>query len=320
MTHLQDEQSLPIDLSNPVIGRKSNAPRRSSRPKLLLVIGLSVAALILVGFTMVGNEGRTVAEGAASNDNGLPEGYNSVAAQATGTLGSLIGTSVPDESQRATIEAAIQSEINAAVQATFMALTPTVTPLPTNVPVAESFTTNNPVLGPEDAPITIVEFSDYNCGFCGRFHAQTLTPLLQHYGDLVRFVYREYPIIGGQVSADIGAAAQCAGEQDKYWEYSDLIWANRTSQERPEITGETLTTWANEVGLNFDQFLACLEEGRGFEVVIADFEAGRAYNITGTPTFFINGERFVGAQPLEAFQAIIDRQLLEMGIEPPERG
>lgn len=239
--------------------------------------------------------------------------------QATGTLGAILDEQVTDAEQRATLDAAIQAEIEAAVRATFIALTPTATLPPTAAPITETFVDANPVLGPADAPITIVEFSDYFCGFCGRFHAQTLEPLLAHYGDLVRFIYREYPIIGGQQSADVGAAAQCAGFQDKYWEFSDLIWQNRTSSERPPIDGNLITQWANDVELDFDEFVACIEEGRGFEIVLADFEAGRAYEITGTPTFFINGVRFVGAQPLEAFQNLIDSQLREMGIEPPAR-
>ncbi|PJF43720.1 MAG: hypothetical protein CUN55_07690, partial [Phototrophicales bacterium] len=177
----------------------------------------------------------------------------------------------------------------------------------------------NPFLGPEDAPITIVEFSDYNCGFCGRFHSTTLDPLLEHYGDLVKFVYREYPVIGGQNTADIGAAAQCLNEQNLYWEFTELVWQNQTSPNRVQIDGNVLGDYAEQVGADTDALLECLESGRGFDVVLADFEAGRAFNITGTPTFFINGERFVGAQPIEAFFNIIDRKLLEQGIEPPAR-
>ena len=307
--------SLPIDLRDNVQPHLHTQHQRSGRGRWLIATGLLMGLLLTLVFSIALSQQNQTAQ--AANDAEQPEYLNAPALQATGTLGAIIGTSVPDDAARATLEAAIQSEIDAAVQATFIALTPTVTPLPTTAPVDTTFLAANPFLGPEDAPITIVEFSDYNCGFCGRFHAQTLEPLLEQYEGYVKFVYREYPIIGGQQSADIGAAAQCVGFQGKYWEFSDRIWANRTSAERPQITGDLITEWANEVEVDFDEFLTCLEEGQGFEIVIADFEAGREYNITGTPTFFINGERLVGAQPLEVFQQVIDRQLRDLGIEPP---
>lgn len=298
--------------------KRNGGSVQQRRLPLLLAIVLLGGLLLLVGTVFVfGADESNIAAANEQPEHGFMEVRPDM--QATGTLGAILETRVPDSNQRATLEAAIQAEIDAAVQATFIALTPTATLPPTPAPVDTTFTEENPVLGPEDAPITIVEFSDYFCGFCGRFHAQTLQPLLDHYGDLVRFVYREYPIIGGQQSADVGAAAQCAGFQGKYWEFSELIWENRTSSERPPIDGNLITQWANEVELDFDEFAVCIEEGRGFEIVLADFEAGRAYEITGTPTFFVNGVRFVGAQPLEAFQNLIDSQLRELGIEPPPR-
>ncbi len=209
------------------------------------------------------------------------------------------------------------ASVQAAVQETFEALTPPATAIPTNVPVSETFTASNPVLGPEDAPITIVEFSDYLCPYCGRFHIDTLDPLLEHYDGLVRFVYREYPIIGGQTSVAVGAAAQCANLQGKYWPYADLIWENQTSSERQAWSEELLMGFAEQIDLGSTAFTACLEDESGVNVVIADYEQGREYNITGTPTFFINGEKLVGAQPFENFRQVIDRQLREQGIEPP---
>ena len=144
------------------------------------------------------------------------------------TLDAILATAQLNVGQRATIDAAIKAEINAAVSGTLFALTPTATALPTRVPVAETIVEHNPFIGPEDAPVTMVEFSDYWCQYCGRFHAQVLEPLLEHYGDLLRFAYREYPVIGGQASATIGAAAQCASFQGSYWEFTDQVWENVT--------------------------------------------------------------------------------------------
>jgi protein-disulfide isomerase len=299
------------------VERNSAPARRYNLPMLLMLSVVGGLALLLSAVFLFGSDDNNVAVAGEQPAHGFMDVRPDM--QTTATLGAILNTQVPDGDARATLDAAIQTEIDAAVQATFIALTPTATLPPTAAPIDTTFTEDNPTLGPEDAPITIVEFSDYFCGFCGRFHSQTLQPLLDHYGDLVRFVYREYPIIGGQQSADVGAAAQCAGFQGKYWEFSDLIWENRTSPERPAIDGNLLTEWANEVELDFDEFATCIEEGRGFEIVLADFEAGRDYEITGTPTFFINGVRFVGAQPLENFQNIIDAELRELGIEPPPR-
>lgn len=244
--------------------------------------------------------------------------YNSVAyQQATSTLDIFLATSFPDNyDAQATAYAIIQNQIDSAVLATLIALTPSPTPLPTNVPVDLTFAEHSPRLGPDDAPITIVEFSDYQCPYCGRFHTNTLMPLLDHYGDLVQFIYREYPIIGGQSSADAGAAALCAGQQDSYWPFADLIWA--TTSERGALTGEVLTGFATQLELDMEVYTTCIESSEGLNMVIIDYQAGRDFAITGTPTFFINGEKVVGAQPIEVFISVIDRQLREKGIEPPE--
>jgi protein-disulfide isomerase len=208
--------------------------------------------------------------------------------------------------------------INAAVQATFIALTPTATPPPTRVPVSETFYDHNPSLGPDDAPVTLVEFSDYLCPFCARFHTQTLDPLLEHYDGLVRFVYREYPIIGGQASGNLSIAAKCVGLQDKYWEFTDLIWENQASDERRQPDDELIIEFAETIGVDIDQMNACIADGTGLAMVQEDFDAGRTWGINATPGFFVNGNRFTqGAVPIESFVQLIDAALREQGIEPP---
>lgn len=244
---------------------------------------------------------------------------SNAALQSTSTLESYLETAFPNEDDRATAQAIFENEIAAAVEATLFALTPTATPPPTTIPIADTFADHNPVLGPEDAPITIVEFSDYLCPYCGRFHAETLEPLLEHYGDLVRYAYREYPVIGGQTSAAIGAAAQCANLQDRYWEFAALIWDNQTGANQQQMSQELLDDFATQVDLNIDDYQTCLTDGTGYDLVVLDYQAGRDWAITGTPTFIINGEKFVGAQPLDNFLNYIDRELVALGIEPPER-
>ncbi|MCI0711810.1 MAG: DsbA family protein [Chloroflexi bacterium] len=209
-------------------------------------------------------------------------------------------------------------EVARAVEATFIALTPTATPFPTRVPTDQTLAEHNPFLGDDDAPIVMVEFSDYQCPYCAQFHAETPGPLLERYDGLLKFVYREYPVIDPPLSVDISVAAQCAGIQDKYWEFADSIWLNQASLARQPITPDLLVEFAQTAELDVEAFNACLDDGTGLNNVVVDYEAGRNYNISGTPGFFINGNRFpFGAAAIEVFIEAIDAELERMGITPP---
>jgi protein-disulfide isomerase len=169
---------------------------------------------------------------------------------------------------------------------------------------------DDPFLGPADALVTMVEFSDYQCPFCKRFRDETLDALFEQYGDQIRFVYRDFPISSIHADAQKAAeAAECVREQDEaaYWQMHDLIFAN-------QVTGiglEVLKGFAGDLQLNSARFNQCLDSGKYEAEVLADLQEGQAYGVTGTPTFFINGVRLVGAQPLSAFQTIIDQELNE---------
>lgn len=166
---------------------------------------------------------------------------------------------------------------------------------------------DDPALGPEDAPITIVEFSDFRCGFCGRFHQETFEPLMAQYEGQIRFVYRDFPVVGGEVAA---LASECADDQDVYWEYHDILFNN---QRNVDLSSEdALVDLVSEIdGVDVDAFSTCLADREHQQEIVNDFNDGRSYGITGTPTFFINGRRLVGAQPLLNFQAVIDEILAE---------
>jgi protein-disulfide isomerase len=161
---------------------------------------------------------------------------------------------------------------------------------------------DDPVLGPSDAPITIIEFSDFRCPYCKRFRLETLDPLLEAYPDQIRFIYRDFPVVGG---FDAAVASECADEQGEYWAYHDLLF----SDELPELTSEAFLAYAERVDLDLDSFSSCLEEGRYNSEVEADAVYAAGLGVTGTPTFFINGIPLVGAQPLEIFAQIIDAEL-----------
>jgi protein-disulfide isomerase len=167
---------------------------------------------------------------------------------------------------------------------------------------------DDPYIGDEDAPILIVEFSDFQCPYCTRFHSQTLAPLLEQYGDQIRFVYRDFPLTSIHPDAFKAAeAAECADEQGKFWELHDAMFQNQP------ITGvglAAITTMADALdGLDVDALNECIESGKYAEEVQKDMTDASSYGVTGTPTFFINGVRLVGAQPLTAFQVIIDQEL-----------
>jgi len=167
---------------------------------------------------------------------------------------------------------------------------------------------DDPFLGDEDAPITIVEFSDFQCPYCSRFHAQTLQPLLDEYGDKIRFVYRDFPLTSIHPDAMKAAeASECADEQGVFWELHDAMFQNQP------ITGvglAAITTMGGTIdGLDVDKLNECIASGKYAEEVQKDMTDATTYGVTGTPTFFINGYRLVGAQPLQSFTAIIEQEL-----------
>lgn len=170
-----------------------------------------------------------------------------------------------------------------------------------DVPINE----DDPVLGAEDAPITIVEFGDFQCPFCTR-HAQETEPRLRaDYGDQIRFVYKDFPL--SSIHADAFSAAlsgQCAQEQGKFWEFYDLLFSGRLGLGR-----EAYDSYAQELGLDITAFDQCLDEERYADQVQADYDLGVQLGVSSTPTFFINGVAVVGAQPYSLFAQIIDFEL-----------
>lgn len=163
---------------------------------------------------------------------------------------------------------------------------------------------DNPSKGPVDAPVTIIEFGDFRCGFCKRFFDDTLSPLLAQYGDQVRFVYRDYPILGPD-SLEAALAAECADDQGRFWEFHDLLYADQV------LTREAFLAHATALELDVATFTTCLESRTHEGEITEDYLAGSAVGVGGTPTFFINGRILVGAQPQAQFAAAIDRALAE---------
>jgi protein-disulfide isomerase len=162
---------------------------------------------------------------------------------------------------------------------------------------------DDPFIGPEDAPIVIIEFSDFNCGYCKRFFTNTLQPILDTYGDSVRFTYRDYPILS-ESSLTAALAAQCANEQGKFWEFHNILFDNQGDFGR-----DALVRMAGEVGADTDTFAACLDDQKYMDEVVADYRDAQRIGIRGTPAFFINGRPISGAQGYQVFADIIEQEL-----------
>jgi protein-disulfide isomerase len=158
------------------------------------------------------------------------------------------------------------------------------------------------VLGSENAPITIIEFSDYRCPFCKRWHNETLEPLFERYPEQIRLIYRDFPVVGGFEAAQ---AAECAGDQGDYYAYHDLLFSGQYE----ELNTEAFAAYAEQLDLDPEQLLTCVEDRTFAEEIEADARYAASLGVTGTPTFFINGIPLVGAQPIDAFIQIIDAEL-----------
>lgn len=152
---------------------------------------------------------------------------------------------------------------------------------------------DDPARGSPSASVVVVEFSDYECPFCKEAQSG-IQDILAAYGDRIRFVFRDFPLEHIHPNAFLAAqAAQCAGEQDRYWEMHDALFQNQDA-----LALENLKQYASELGLNRQLFDNCLESGKFAEEVRKDIQDGRSYGVNGTPTFFVNGTRVVGFEQL----------------------
>jgi len=178
---------------------------------------------------------------------------------------------------------------------------------------------DDPMKGDPNAPITIIEFSDYECPFCGRFYTQTLPLIEENYINTgkVNFVYRDFPIQSIHRNAATAAvAAECADDQETFWPFHDMIFENKNTWAALEGVNllNEFERYAVILGLNTEEFIACLESQKHLDEVRKDLQDGQNYGITGTPGFFIGSDKngyvkVVGAQPYQSFEKILDGML-----------
>ena len=164
--------------------------------------------------------------------------------------------------------------------------------------------TVGPTKGPANAPITIVEFSDYECPYCGKAQ-DAINKVFAAYKGKVRLVFKDFPLDFHENAPKASEAAHCADSQGKYWEYHDKLFANQTA-----LTKDSLVTYAKEIkGLDYDKWLKCLDSGEMAKKVAKGLEDGKKAGVDGTPAFFVNGIMLGGARPFEDFKKIIDAEL-----------
>jgi protein-disulfide isomerase len=159
-----------------------------------------------------------------------------------------------------------------------------------------------PPRGNPRAPVTIVEFADYECPYCKQA-ADTIKQVLDTYGDQVRFAYRDFPLDMHANARPAAEAAHCAGTQGKYWEYHDKLFASE------DLSAAQLGALADQLGLDRAKFDECMANDTFVERIDKDLADGNDLGINGTPVFYVNGRLLDGAQPFEKFKEVIDQEL-----------
>ncbi|MFH1769778.1 MAG: DsbA family protein [Parcubacteria group bacterium] len=177
---------------------------------------------------------------------------------------------------------------------------------PTPTEPVEVSMDDDAVKGDDDAPITMIEFSDFECPFCGRYFRDTLSQIQEKYIDTgkIKYVFRDYPLGFHQYALSAAIAAECVraeGGDDAYYTYHDTLFANQTA-----IDSDSLKSYASDMGYDIAD---CLDSEEYADEVQNDFDAGYSYGVRGTPAFFINGRFISGAQPYASFESVIEEEL-----------
>ncbi len=169
---------------------------------------------------------------------------------------------------------------------------------------------DDPFLGPADAKVTIIEFSDFQCPFCGRFFRDTEPKIIENYVKTgkARFVYRDLAFLGEE-SVRAAEAAQCAHEQGKFWEYHNTLFSNQSGENEGAFKDENLKKFARDLKLDTAKFDGCLDSQKYRSEVQKDTDDARLSGATGTPTVFVNGRIVVGARPYDDFARLIEEEL-----------
>jgi protein-disulfide isomerase len=175
--------------------------------------------------------------------------------------------------------------------------------------VSEPSLEGRPMIGNEDAPITIVEYSDFECPFCGKFHSETYGQLKEEYIDTgkAKLIYKDFPLDFHKLAKPAAIASKCVFKElgsEGFFAYHDTIFENQRS-----LSEENLKAWAVEAGVDAQVYDTCIADPAIEKMVDEDFQEGAQLGVQGTPSFVINGKLLVGAQPFSAFKQVIDAEL-----------
>jgi len=182
-----------------------------------------------------------------------------------------------------------------------------------NIKDTEAMVDDDPFLGDDDAPVTIIEFSDFQCPFCRKFFVQTLDSLKREYIDTgkVKFVYRDFPLNFHPMAIPAAETANCVRDKygdDAYWKMHDKIFGEQSKQGQGTIqfSADDLKSWVEDLGYDVDE---CVASGKFQDEIQKDLAAGESVGVVGTPSFVINGKLVSGGQPFSTFKALIDAEL-----------
>ncbi len=199
---------------------------------------------------------------------------------------------------------------------------PTIEPQRQAIITSETFLANaSPVLGNPDAAVTLVEFGDYQCHYCNVFFHSTEDQIITKYVNTgkVKMIFKDFNIIGPD-SVNASHGAHCAGDQNLFWEYHDILYSNWTGENNGWASLENLAVYAQELdGLGIDKWSACMEEGKHSQKILASNQDAKTLELTGTPAFFVIGPagtttpplQLFGAQSFETFERVIEERLDE---------
>jgi len=240
--------------------------------------------------------------GEEEEEEGTPTASPAVTAQAS-----------PVATREATPEGTPTPEGTATLEPTPETPTPATTPSEFIVPSPgpAEIPRQGTTLGSPDAPLTIVEYSEFLCPFCARAALNTLPQIKEEYiaAGKVKLVFKHF-IVHGQEAVLAAGAAECAGEQNAFWEYHDILFLNTGSV---DFSVENLEQFAEELELDSDSFNTCLDSERYMDKLAADVDEARRRGVSGTPTFFVGQTQVVGAKPYSEFKTAIEDELARLG-------
>ena len=189
---------------------------------------------------------------------------------------------------------------------------------PPNITMNTFLKNGSPILGDPSAPVTLVEFGDYQCHFCNVFFHTTEDDILKNYVQTgkIKMIFKDYNIIGPD-SVNASHGAHCANDQGLFWEYHDILYSNWTGENNGWASSENLLKFAQEIGLDIDEWSECMINGHHSQTILASNEDAKSLELTGTPAFFVIGPdgkttRVFGAQPFEVFENIFETELKKL--------